>query len=349
MLDEMGKSIDAVTVSTPDHTHAPAALMAMRLGKHCFCQKPLTHSIYEARLMGQGRPGEEGRHADGQPGHGRVRACARRPPLIKAGALGKVKRSPRLDQPAHLAAGRRRGPKPRARARSSLNWDLWLGPATERPYGTGLPSVRLARLVGFRHRGAGRHGLPHDQHGLHGRAGPARSDLGRGRRPPATTRTAIPKWSIITYEFAADGQAGRPSRWSGTTAASCRRRNCSTASKPSDSGCVVIGEKGKLFSPNDYGAAFSCSAAPRTSKVEFEQVARPLRGMGPRDQGRQAGHVQLPRLRRPADRNDPAGQPGRLGDGEKVEWDAKNMKSTNVAGLEEIIKPVYRKGYTLDV
>ncbi len=51
MLDEMGKSIDAVTVSTPDHTHAPAALMAMRMGKHCFCQKPLTHTIYEARLM----------------------------------------------------------------------------------------------------------------------------------------------------------------------------------------------------------------------------------------------------------------------------------------------------------
>ena len=53
MLDEMGSSIDAVTVSTPDHTHAPAALMAMRMGKHCFCQKPLTHSIYEARLMAQ--------------------------------------------------------------------------------------------------------------------------------------------------------------------------------------------------------------------------------------------------------------------------------------------------------
>ena len=51
MLEEMGKSIDAVTVSTPDHVHAPAALMAMRLGKHCFCQKPLTRTVYEARLM----------------------------------------------------------------------------------------------------------------------------------------------------------------------------------------------------------------------------------------------------------------------------------------------------------
>jgi len=53
MLDKMGDKIDAVTVSTPDHSHAAAALMAMRMGKHCFCQKPMTHSIYEARLMGQ--------------------------------------------------------------------------------------------------------------------------------------------------------------------------------------------------------------------------------------------------------------------------------------------------------
>ena len=47
----MHKSIDAVTVSTTDHMHAPTALMAMRMGKHCFCQKPLTHTVYEARLM----------------------------------------------------------------------------------------------------------------------------------------------------------------------------------------------------------------------------------------------------------------------------------------------------------
>lgn len=47
----MGDKIDAVSVSTPDHTHAVIALQALRMGKHCYCQKPLTHSIEEARMM----------------------------------------------------------------------------------------------------------------------------------------------------------------------------------------------------------------------------------------------------------------------------------------------------------
>ena len=51
MYDEMGKDIDAVTVSTPDHSHAPAAIRGMRMGMHCFCQKPLTYTVAEARMM----------------------------------------------------------------------------------------------------------------------------------------------------------------------------------------------------------------------------------------------------------------------------------------------------------
>jgi len=51
MLDKQGKEIDAVVVSTPDHFHAVASITAMKMGKHCYTEKPLTHSVYEARQM----------------------------------------------------------------------------------------------------------------------------------------------------------------------------------------------------------------------------------------------------------------------------------------------------------
>ncbi len=103
MLEVIGDKIDAVTVSTPDHSHAPASVRAMRMGKHTFCQKPLTWSVEEARLMrtlaAEKKPGDP----DGQPGH-----LARRVPLGRGADPLRRPRSdpgdPRLDQPADLAA-----------------------------------------------------------------------------------------------------------------------------------------------------------------------------------------------------------------------------------------------------
>ena len=86
---EKEKGIDAVTVSTPDHTHAVAGVMAMRMGKHYYCQKPLTHSIHEARLMTQvareqGVVTQMGNQAHaGEP----IRRAVE---LIQAGIIGEV-------------------------------------------------------------------------------------------------------------------------------------------------------------------------------------------------------------------------------------------------------------------
>ncbi len=106
MLDEMGKSIDAVTVSTPDHTHAPAALMAMRMGKHCFCQKPLTHTIYEARLMA--KVAKEKKVATQMGNQGTAANSLRKAAaIVQVGGTRHGERGSRVDQPADLAAGRR--------------------------------------------------------------------------------------------------------------------------------------------------------------------------------------------------------------------------------------------------
>ena len=68
MLDKEAKNIDAVTVGTPDHIHAVASMAAIRAGKHVYCQKPLTHTLYECRDADEGRPRRGRDDADGQPG-----------------------------------------------------------------------------------------------------------------------------------------------------------------------------------------------------------------------------------------------------------------------------------------
>ena len=113
MLDEMGDHIDAVTVSTPDHTHFHAALEAIREGKHVYCQKPLTHSIWEARTLAEEAKQGRRRHPDGQPGP-RRRADPPRRRVHPGRPARQGPRGPHLDQPADLAAGDVRAPPSRA-------------------------------------------------------------------------------------------------------------------------------------------------------------------------------------------------------------------------------------------
>src|SRR3989475_6502036 len=89
MLEKEGKHIDAVTVSTPDHMHAPAALLAMKMGKHVYCQKPLTHTVYEARQMAE--VARKHKVATQMANHGHCNSHTRRlVELIQNGVLGKV-------------------------------------------------------------------------------------------------------------------------------------------------------------------------------------------------------------------------------------------------------------------
>src|SRR5881396_3676121 len=89
MLEKEGKNIDAVTVSTPDHMHAPAALMAMKLGKHVYCQKPLTHTVFEARQMAEAARQHKVATQLGNQGHCNP-DTRRLVELIQAGVLGEV-------------------------------------------------------------------------------------------------------------------------------------------------------------------------------------------------------------------------------------------------------------------
>jgi predicted dehydrogenase len=137
MLDEMGDQIDAVTVSTPDHTHAPAAYMAMKMGKHVYVQKPLTHTVAEARLLATtaremkvaSQMGNQGHSGEGVRG-----LCE----IVWSGVIGAVRE-------AHVWTDRPQGrwaqgvpdPLPEEPVPGSLDWDLWIGAAPMRPYNKG--------------------------------------------------------------------------------------------------------------------------------------------------------------------------------------------------------------------
>ena len=140
MLDEQ-KDIDAVIVATPDHTHAVVAMAAMKRGKHVYVQKPLTHSVYEARMLTEAAPQAEGRDADGQPGPlGR-----RHPPAVRVD-LGRRHRpgprGPRLDQPAGVAPGHRGRPAQGHAAGARRRWTGTSGSAPPRRARTTPPTTR---------------------------------------------------------------------------------------------------------------------------------------------------------------------------------------------------------------
>lgn len=130
MFDEMGRSIDAVIVATPDHTHAVASIAAMRRGKHVYCEKPLTRTVREARAMRETAAKAKVVTQMGNQGSATER-LRRAVELAQGGVLGEIRE-------AHVWFDGGNGPMTRPKelkpVPERLDWDLWLGPAAERPY-----------------------------------------------------------------------------------------------------------------------------------------------------------------------------------------------------------------------
>ncbi|AXJ02086.1 Oxidoreductase family, NAD-binding Rossmann fold [Cyclonatronum proteinivorum] len=132
MLDEMGDSIDAVVVATSDHTHAAIAAHAMTLGKHVFVEKPLTHTVYESRLLT--RLAEKYRVAtqmgnQGASGEGTNQIME----WIQSGLIGEVRHVEAFTDRPIWPQGLNT-PKEEMAVPDTMNWDLFVGPARMRPY-----------------------------------------------------------------------------------------------------------------------------------------------------------------------------------------------------------------------
>ena len=319
LFDEMEKDIDAVTVSTPDHNHGVASIRAMKLGKHCFCQKPLVQTVSEARTMRKLAADKKLATQMGNQGSAET-GLRRAVEVIQAGVIGKPLElhvwTNRPIWPQGLERPHGKDPVP-----ANLNWDCWLGPASKRPYkkdvyhafkwrgwydfGTGALGDMACHTVNMPFR-ALKLGYP---------------TVVECEMASRTYPETFPKTSRIRWEFPEreglpplkfwwyDGNPDEPFKPI-RPSADITKEIVGTLGKLPSSGALIIGDKGKLFSPDDYGAQFfvamkgeeelhpgkdhdACKAvAESIGRPMFEKLAR-----GPRqrsDRMQRAEQVQTP-------------------------------------------------------
>ncbi|HWI60070.1 MAG TPA: Gfo/Idh/MocA family oxidoreductase [Bacillota bacterium] len=367
LFDKIGKDIDAVTVSTPDHNHGVAALRAMKMGKHCFCQKPLTQTVYEARTMR--KLANEKKLATQMGNQGSAESGLRRAvEVIQAGVIGKP-----LE--LHVWSNRPIWPQGFARPQGSdpvpanLDWDCWLGPAQKRDFkskvyhtfawrgwyefGTGALGDMACHTVNMPFR-ALKLGYPNVvECELASRIYPETFPKTSRIRFEFPEREGLPPLKFWWYD-GNPGDALKPLR----PGADLTKEIVATMGNLPESGALIVGEKGKLFSPDDYGARFLVSMKGQDEFVngDAHDACKAVPQSIPRSPGHMQEWFRMMKEGTPAFSNfDIAaylteiillGCIGlRMGEGVRMEWDGPNMKSTNLADAERFVRRQNRAGW----
>jgi predicted dehydrogenase len=352
MFDEMAKDIDAVIVGTPDHTHAVAAMAAIKRGKHVYCEKPLAHSVGEVRALMKAAQQYKVVTQLGNQGHSfdTIRTFCE---WIWDGAIGKVHTihcgcaavNSGLDRLAQM------GQKEDVPA--GLDWDLWLGPAQERPYHSFYLPGRWRGWVPFGNGTIGDwvcHVVDPVFWAL---------DLGAPQTiqaqvkdyNPKTQGDAFPKGDIITFEFPAKGERGPVTLvWHSGTEKIPPAKDLGER-KPVDTGAYVYGDQGTIM----YGShgAGSVRIIPETAMKEYRQPERKI----PRVRGHHEDWLRAIRAGGKAGSDFSYGGPltelAMLGvialkfPGTKLEWDAAGTRFANCDEANQHLNPPYRQGWSL--
>ena len=342
MLDKMGDKIDAVTVSTPDHNHAPAAAMAMRMGKHCFCQKPMTHSIFEARTLGdiareQGVATQMGNQ--GTSYHNLRKAVA----IIKTGVLGDISdvhvwtNRPVWPQGIERPAGQ---PVPR-----HVKWEQWIGPAPMRPYNEAYHPFKWR---GFWDFGTGALGdMACHTLNMPYMALELRDPVSVEAQSSGHNKETYPSQSKITFEFPARGDRGAVTMiwYDGGNLPSVELLD---GNRPANSGALVVGTKGKLYAPGDYAEKpLQLFGGIEEPEVTYKRSPGHFTEWIDAIKGGEAAMSNFPDYAGPLTETILLGNLA-VWSGKKVDWDAKNLKALNAPELNDtIVRREYRDGYTL--
>jgi len=368
MLTKMGDQIDGVTISTPDHVHGVAGIMAMQMGKHIYCQKPLTQTVWESRMMRNLARDKKLATQMGNQGSAE-NGLRRSVELIQSGVIGKPRElhvwTNRPVWPQGLRRPDKSDPIP-----DTLNWDSWIGPAQMRPYVKGL--YHDFKWRGWSDFGTGALG----DMACHTVNMPFRAlKLGYPTRIECEMSSRIydetyPLTSRVRFEF--PEREGLPPLKFWWYEGNPKKNFTPIRPYPdlvSDivdlrggklpgSGALIIGEKGQLFSQDDYGRSFYVKLK---GEKEFTQGDKHEACQGvPKTIDRSPGHheewIEMMKGGKPAYSNFEIAAylnevillgtiAQQIGEGHPIDWDGPNMKSTNNKVASGLVKRDYRDGW----
>jgi predicted dehydrogenase len=349
---EKEKAIDAVLIATPDHVHAYASIYAMKAGKHVYCEKPLTHSVEEARTVARvaretgvaTQMGNQGRSGEG------YRQTVE---WIRDGAIGAVREVHAWSGSSHPWRGA--APQEASSPPPGLNWDLWLGPRAPRPFRS---EYAPCTWRGFWEFGGG--ALPDMAvHNLDPAFGALELQEPQTIEATATMVDPVrcPRGMLVTWRFAALGDRGplavhwydgglRPPAPPEIDPDDPRQRL-----GDEDNGILFVGDKG-------YITCAGWSGMPRLLPLELHrEYQRPPRSL-PRVEGHHADWLQACKGGTPACSNFDYGAPlcelTLLGNvalraGRRIEWDAANVTAANAPEADRFLRDTYRAGWELPV
>jgi len=346
-LLEKERAVDAVLCATPDHVHAYVSVLSMRAGKHVYCEKPLTHNIWEARLVSRVAKETGVATQMGNIGHSRdtMREIVE---LLRAGAIGTVRE-------VHCWVGGSRwnralvsAPDEQPRVPAGLNWDLWLGPREPRPYHPAYHPVTWRDFWAFGGTNVADFG-PHELD-----SSLWAFELGSPESVevyPAgpTDQELAPHGCIGEYRFAARGsQPALSIRWYDGGLKPTRSEYLEGRPLPGR-GVMFVGDRGAMITG---GAAGQWALLPASKFQGFTKPAPTL----PRSPGHHREWLDACKGGKPAGSN--FEYAARLTElallgvlslrlGRRIEWDPQAMAVKGVPEAEPIIREPYRAGWEL--
>jgi predicted dehydrogenase len=356
MLEREAKNLDAVVISTPDHNHAIITMAAMQLGLAVYCEKPLTRTISEARIIAD--YARENRIVTQMGNHGHAKEGARlTTEWIQSGLLGEIRE-------VHCWTDRPIWPQgivrpPSEQVPSTMNWDVWLGPAPQAGYSRKIAPFKWRAFWDYG-SGAlgdmGAHIIDHPVWAL-GLGAPSEVEVEFERHDPASAKYTYPASSIVTYRFPARGkQPPVTLKWFDGKNLPPRPKGLESSRTMPNNGVIYYGSKHSMMHGSHGGV-------PRIfPETEMQTIAR-ARQFPPKTIPRSPGHheewlqaVKANDYNGPKSNFDYAGAltetmllacvATQVGSGTKLTWDCEAMKTNNELA-NHYLQHEYRKGWTL--